>query len=76
MRQGMKSFVGTSTQKKKKQSSLSRLLTYLLLAAAVGVLTSMIRALKADRLNLEPAPAERIDDGDTREKLKALGYVQ
>ena len=38
MRQGMKSFVGTSTQKKKKQSPLSKLLTYLLLAAAVGVL--------------------------------------
>jgi hypothetical protein len=38
MRQGMKSFVGTSTQKKKKKSPLSTLLTYLLLAAAVGVL--------------------------------------
>ena len=37
MRQGMKSFVGTSKQKK-KQSPLSRLLTYLLFAAAVGVL--------------------------------------
>jgi hypothetical protein len=38
MRQGMKSFVGTGTRQKKKQSTLSKILTYLLLAAAVGLL--------------------------------------
>lgn len=38
MRQGMKSFVGTSPRQKKKQSTLSKILTYLLLAAAVGLL--------------------------------------
>lgn len=38
MRDGMKSFVGTSTRSRKKESPLSRILTYLLIAAAVGVL--------------------------------------
>jgi len=37
MRQGMKSFVGTGGSKK-KQSTFSKILTYLLLAAAVGLL--------------------------------------
>jgi hypothetical protein len=39
MRSGFKSFVGTGGSKQKKKESLaSKILTYLLLAAAVGVL--------------------------------------
>jgi preprotein translocase subunit SecG len=36
MRSGMKSFVGTGS--KKKESALSKIITYLLIAAAVGLL--------------------------------------
>ncbi len=38
MRSGFKSFVGTGGGQKKKESLASKILTYLLLAAAVGVL--------------------------------------
>ena len=38
MRSGMKSFVGTGGRSNKKESPLSRAITYLLLAALVGLL--------------------------------------
>jgi len=36
MRQGMKSFVGTGSRGKKKESPLSKVIWYVVLAAALG----------------------------------------